>query len=175
MAVLEHGKRIAELMIQNQDLAKRFREAYPMPVPVTFELPPTPVQPYVFKELPKGLNSYYSPHQTKTVKAGERLTVWSFTVPPNHIFHAELLGTNWYEDTYLLWIVDGSELERIERFYGEINSPINIKGRYIFAKQEVRFIAVNNSSEDVIYDVYQDGTIYLAEDFYEAAKRGLLV
>jgi hypothetical protein len=177
MAVLEHGKRIAELIVQNQDMMDRLKAAYPSPMPVTFEVPPTlTVTPaYVFKELPKGLSYYYQPHQTQTVKAGERKTVWSFKVPPNHIFHIEYIGTNWYPDTYLLLIVDGNELERIERFYGEVNSPINVKGRYFFAKQEVRFIAVNNSTEDVIYDVYCDGSVYLSEDFFEAAKRGLLV
>ena len=169
MSVLEHGKRIAELLLQSQDIAEKLKEAMALPLP-----PPTPPVEYVFKELPKGLSYYYNPHQSKTVPAGERVTVWSFKVPPNHIFHVEQLGTNWYEDTYLLWIADGNQLEKIERFYGEINAPIDIRRRYIFSKQEMRFIAVNNSSEDVIYDVYADGTVYLNEDFFEAAKRGLL-
>jgi len=166
MSVLEHGKRIAELMVQSQDIAEKLKQMIP-----SFPKPP---EPFKFKELPKGLDSFYQPHQTTTVAAGERVTVWSFKVPPNHIFHVEQLGTNWYEDTYLLWIVDGNQLEKIERFYGEINAPIDVRRRYIFSKQEMRFIAINNSSEDVIYDVLCDGTVYLNEDFFEAAKRGLL-
>jgi hypothetical protein len=177
MAVLEHGKAIAQLIIQNQDLMERLKAAYPMPMPVAFEFPATLTftPTYVFKELPKGLSYYYSPHQTKTVKAGERVTVWSFKVPPNHIFHIEYIGTNWYPDTYLLLIVDGSQLDKWERFVGEINAPLNVKGRFIFAKQEVNVIAVNNSTEDVIYDILIDGSVYLSEDFFEAARRGLLV
>jgi hypothetical protein len=176
MSVLEHGKRIAELLIQNQNLVEKFKSAYPMPVPVTFELPPTPTPSYVFKELPKSLNSYgYNPHQCVTVPAGERKTVWCFTVSPNHVFHIEQIGTNWYPDTYLLFQVDGNTLEKIERFYGEINAPIDVRRRYIYATHEVRFITVNNSSDDVIYDVLCDGSLYLTEDFFEAAKRGLLV
>jgi len=175
MAVLEHGKRIAELLVQSQDLAERLKVALPTPpAPAPpAPAPPAPI-PYVFKELPKGLNYYYSPHQSVTVKAGERVTVWNFKVPPGYVFHLEFIGTNWYEGTYLLLIVDGNQLEKWERFVGEINAPINVKGRYIFGKQEVRVIAVNNSSEDVIYDIYMDGTVYLMEDFFEAVKRGVL-
>ncbi len=176
MAVLEHGKRIAELLVQNQDLLGRLKAAYPSPLPVTFEVPMpiTPPPPYVFKELPKSLNYYYNPDQIVTVKAGERVTVWNFKVPPGHVFHVELLGTNWFEDSYLLWMVDGNVLERIERWYGEPNSPMNIKGRYIYAAQEMRFICVNNSSRDITQEVYCDGVVYLREDFFEAARRGLL-
>lgn len=170
MAVLEHGKRIAELLIQSQDIAEKLKEAMALPLP-----PAVPPTEYVFKELPKGLSYYYNPHQSVTVSAGDRVTVWRFTVPPNHVFHVELIGTNWYEDTYLLLIADGSQLDKIERFYGEINQPIDVRRRYIYAKQELRVIAVNNSTEDVVYDVYIDGTTYLIEDFFEASKRGLLV
>lgn len=167
MSVLEHGKRIAELLIQSQDITEKLKAMMPTI--------PTPMPTYVFKELPKGISQYgCNPHQSDTVPANERKSIWYFKVPPGHIFHVEQIGTNWYPDTYMLFIVDGSILEKWERFVGEINALVDVRRRFIIASNDVRVIAVNNSANDVIYDVIIDGTVYLAEDFYEVAKRGML-
>jgi hypothetical protein len=164
MAVYEHGKRIAELIIQSQDIAYKLKQYIPSPPIIEEEKP-------VFVELPKPLHMFYNPHQSLTVNAGDRATVWFFSVPTNHIFHIEQIGTNWYPDTYLLFEVDGSQREKIERFYGEINAPLDVRHRYITARHDARWIAVNNSDEDVVYDVLMDGTIYHIEDWPKMVGR----
>ena len=164
--ILEHGMRLAEAIIQAKKIAEKI-EVIPTEIP-------TPEVKYIFKELPKPLSAYYNPHQYSTVTAGERVTVWYFKVPPNYVFHIEQIGTNWFEDCKWLFEVDGNVQETVERFYGGINSPIDVRHRFIYARRSVRWVFINNSSDDVIAEVLCDGTIYLAEDFFEVARRGLL-
>jgi len=166
MDILEHGLRLAETIIQSKKVAEKIQAE------LKIELPKPE---YVFKELPKPLSAYYNPHQYKTVTTGDRVTVWYFKVPPNHIFHIEQIGANWFEDCKWLFEVDGNVQETIDRFYGGgINAPLDVKHRFIYASQSVRWIFENNSSDDVIAEVLCDGSVYLRDDFFEAAKRGFI-
>jgi len=165
--ILEHGLRLAEAIIQSEKIAEKIQAE------VKIEIPKPEIQ-YVFKELPKPLSAYYNSHQYQTVSAGDRVTVWYFEVPPNHIFHIEQIGTNWFEDCKWIFEVDGRVLETIEHFYGSINAPVDVKHRFIYASRSVRWLFENNSSDDVIAEVVCDGTVYLRDDFFEAAKRGFI-
>jgi len=140
--ILEHGLRLAEAIIQSKMIAERIQVAIPKPE-----------EELVFKEIPKPLNQFRNPHGYATVPAGERVTVWNFDVPPDHVFHIEQIGTNWFEDTYLVFLIDGSQREKVEHFYGSINAPQDVSRRFIHARHNVRWIAVNNSSDDVVYEV----------------------
>ena len=162
--ILEHGLRLAEAIIQSKMIAEKIQVAIPKPEEELL----------VFKEIPKPLNQFRNPHGYATVPAGERVTVWNFDVPPDHVFHIEQIGTNWFEDTYLLFLIDGSERERVEHFYGSINAPQDVSRRFIHARHNVRWIAVNNSSDDVVYEVLMDGTIYHKDDWEKVWKKHLI-
>ena len=118
-----------------------------------------------FVETPKPLAYYYKPHQYETVPAGEHVVIYSFNVPPEHVLHIEQVANNWFEDTYIEWEVDRVLMEKIERFLASINSPVDIRHRYIIAKDKVQWTAYNNSTEDIISEVVCDGTIYHINDW----------
>jgi hypothetical protein len=162
MSTLEHGKRIAELIIQGQIIAKNIK---PIVLPAPSIPQPQPSPSPTYKEMPKALNTFYNPHEYVTVPSGQSKTVWEYTVPPNYVLHIEQIGTNWYRDTYLEWFIDGRLREKIERFYGEINSPVDIRRKIIYATKNVKWVATNNSTKTIISEVLMDGTLYNVEDW----------
>ena len=88
-----------------------------------------------------------------------------FYVPGNHVFHIHQVANNFFTDTYSHWIVDGARFEKVERFIADINSPLDVRNRYICSYSSVKWITYNNSKEAVISEILMDGVIWLLTDF----------
>ena len=146
---LSHAERIAESIILAQEIAR---------------LQTAKVQ-NGFKEMPRTLAYYYRPHQYATVAPGETKIIYDFNVPSNHVFHILQVGNTYFFNTYSIWRVDGVNLERVERIISDINSPLQIGDRQLYAFQNVRWITHNDSDESIISNVLIDGKIYHIDDF----------
>lgn len=102
-------------------------------------------------------SKFDEPYQYKTVKAGERGTVYSRLIPGDYVGLISQLALSWYDQTHLDWIVDGVLLERFLRSIPfttpkEFDPPIK-------AKDHIRFIAVNKDTTDHSFGVLCDGRL----------------
>ena len=158
MSLYEHAKKAAEAILMGQEVAKSVQ---PAPPPQQIEL----------KEVPKALSYYYSPHHYLAVSPNEHETIYEFEVPPNHVFHIQLVGNNFFYGTYSIWEVDGVIMgERIERVLGSVNSALNISGWRLAARNNVRWTTYNESKDEIISEVVLDGVVYLAADWEQLSK-----
>jgi len=173
--VYKHGLRLAEAIILADQIATRLptspttpQGSLSVPIPA---VSPSP-QP-LLHETPKSLNAFdYNPHQYVDLTANQQdVIVYSFQVPTGYVFHIEQLAVNYTEDAYVLFIVDGAEREKIQRFYGEINAPVNVTRRFFYARKQVKFVAYNNSSDPVRTEVLCDGTLYNEDDWNKIVDR----
>jgi hypothetical protein len=96
-----------------------------------------------------------NPHQYKLIKAGTSDKVYEFIIPKGHIAFIDQIANLWYPNTYLTFIVD-SEEEVVQREIAPINEPKEFRPP-IVAKNFIRWIGVNNSSEDYVFEVICDG------------------
>jgi len=166
---MNHGLRIAEEIIAHLIVRNHAKTIQPQPELSLLQKETSLFPKYasVFKEQPKALNMFdVNPHQYATVTAGElNKQVWNFIVPEGYVFHIEQLALNGNEDVSIILQIDGANRETIDRFYGEINSPVNVKGRFMTASRRVRFVVSNSSDEDAVVEVLCDGTLYNVEDW----------
>jgi len=118
-----------------------------------------------FKEHPRPLSYYYTPHQYQTIEAGDTVTLFDFVVPGSHVLHVHQVANNWYEDTYSEWKVDGARFEKVERWISSINTPLVIKDRFVCAYKNVKWITFNKSDGSILSEVLIDGIVYHLDDW----------
>lgn len=159
MSLDDHPKRVAEAIIRAQQTNRHI----------------TLPQTNGVICFPRTVAYYYRPHQIKNVASYSSEIVYDFSLPTNKIFHIHRIANNWYENTYSIWKVDGVSIEdRIERFISDINSPLNIKDRYLVARNNVKWITFNNSSKAIVTEVLIDGVVWDVVEWERERRRGVI-
>ena len=84
------------------------------------------------------------------------------TIPEGKIGFIEYVGNNWFNNTYLVWLVDNAEVERkIERMVAPVDAPLKFKeGAEIPVKRKIVWKAYNNDTKDHVFEVFVDGRIF---------------
>ena len=109
---------------------------------------------------PINLGQMYNPHQYMSVPAGESKTVYYFKVPSGKVLFIDRIANNWFTDTKWEFIIDGEMVfSKIEREIAPINQPEKYEPPYLVTGY-VKWIMYNNSSSDIIAEVFCDGSLY---------------
>jgi len=105
--------------------------------------------------------------QYRDVGAGETETVYLYEIPAEYVGFLSDLAVLWPEDEdcYLSFIIDGVEIELIDRYIGEISNPRKIDPPYLI-KDSIRFTGRNGSSSSKYFGVVADGLLYKKELTY---------
>lgn len=101
-----------------------------------------------------------SPHQTKTVPAGETKTVFKFTLPKDCVGFILRIANVYYPGDIVRWKIDGKEVDtgHIRRVIGTINSPTEVVPwfRMRFYVSDV-WEVTNKDTADHDYEVLNEG------------------
>lgn len=151
---LEDGKKIADAIL----LAQLIGREIPKP---TITQDGKIVQ---FKEQPRPLSYYYTPYRHAWVGENETKIIFEFNLPSNRALHIHQIGNNQYYDSFSEFKIDGTTYERVERIIGEVNNPLNVRGRYIIAYHHVKWITTNQGKDSILAAIVIDGTIYHVDD-----------
>lgn len=104
--------------------------------------------------------SFPDPYQTKTIPANGKGIVYEMRVDAGMTAFISAVANNWFQDTFLVWRVDGMPVEsKIAREIAPVNAP-RIFDPPILAHSTVQWEAFNNSSSEVTFEVLCDGTMY---------------
>lgn len=103
-------------------------------------------------------------HQYMEVPAGDSATVFLYEIPDDYVGFLSELGVLWPEnsDCYFAWIIDGVELESIDRYIGKISDPKKLDPPYV-VKDYIKFVGYNESSSPQVFGVAIDGLLYKKE------------
>lgn len=109
----------------------------------------------------KFARKFHQPYQYKQVNTMTSDIIYSLELLSNEVGFIEFVANSWYEDTSLLFLVDGENVEfpRIERQIAPINEPLKYDPPILF-KDKIEWHAENNSGTDHVFEVYCDGIIY---------------
>ena len=100
------------------------------------------------------------PHQYRTLSAGETATIYNLNIPKSCTGFIERVGSNWYEDCYFYWYIDGQDVEgRIERQMGSVSSPIEYNPPIAPVVRNIQFTAYNGTDTSLIFEILCDGLI----------------
>ena len=103
-------------------------------------------------------------HQYKKVAANSSDTVFLYEIPDEYIGFLSDLGVLWPEnaDCYLAWIIDGVELELVDRPIAKIGEPKKLDPPYL-VKDYIKFVGYNQSPSPQVFGVLADGLLYKKE------------
>lgn len=105
-------------------------------------------------------------HQYEDLAPGQSGRVWYWKIPRRYIVLLRVVGCLWWPDTYLKWLIDGELKEKVERNIGNVNNPLGepyVMPRPIVVRDQIEWIAYNNSSNTIKFGVLHDGEIYPKE------------
>lgn len=109
-------------------------------------------------------------HQYATIPAGQRGRVFYFKVPETCVAFISEIASNWYQDTHLVWVIDGETVDsKIERMLGPLQDPHRIDPPYV-AKDYIEFKAHNNDDHDHEFEVICNGVLYHKQTVTGPAK-----
>jgi len=99
-------------------------------------------------------------HQYATIAANSSGRVFYLKIPESTVGFLQKAATNWFNNTYYSWAVDGAIVEsKIERMLASITEPQNFEPPYL-VKNNIEFIAFNNDTESHVFEVLCDGICY---------------
>lgn len=98
-------------------------------------------------------------HQYTTVKAGEESRVFYLKIPDGCVGFIYKLASNYYDGVKWYFYIDGELIVKdLEKTFGDMGNPAEINPPYL-VKDRIEFYAKNESSEDLLLEVYCDGVI----------------
>lgn len=105
-----------------------------------------------------------SVHQYNEIVANSSDTVFLYKIPDEYVGFLSELGVLWPEnaDCYFAWIIDGIELELVDRAIAKISEPKKFELPYL-VKDYIKFIGYNESSSPQVFGVLADGILYKKE------------
>lgn len=103
-------------------------------------------------------------HQYMEIAANSSDTVFLYEIPTQYVGFLSDLGVLWPEnsDCYFAWIIDGVELELVDRAVAKISEPKEFDPPYL-VKDHIKFIGYNQSSSPQVFGVLADGLLYKKE------------
>ena len=122
-------------------------------------------------------NSFYGPMQrrfkrkqvyqyvTVTANSSGQVYIIKNPQPETLIGVITEVGNNWFEDTYLEWMIDYSP-RKIEYVIGDVDNP-HVYNRGIPFVNEVSWTAYNNSGVSHVFEVLCDG-FFIENTKYDA-------
>lgn len=156
LSLYDHGKRLAELIIQNQQQRLFAPPEEPLKIPTVKPFP--------------------TPYQSKTVDAGATETVYEWVLPANTVAFIQFVGNNMYEDVYLYWYID--KVLVIEPYINWQISPINTPkpiSPWLRVEDKIIWKAKNESDVSCLIEVLTDGFFVPVEDVKILREMGLPV
>lgn len=102
--------------------------------------------------------------QYRNVGAGKTQTIYLYKIPGDNVGFVSDLAVLWPENKncYLTFIIDGKEIELIDRYIGKISDPRRIDPPYL-VKDYIKFTGRNGSSVSQYFAVVADGLLYIKE------------
>jgi hypothetical protein len=164
MSTVEHARKIAENILLSQQIGVEMqRVGEKVASEIAKAITVVPPEPF------KLVRTYPIPdaHQVKTVSAGKREEVFSFTVPKGNVAFVTFVGNSFWEGDYLYWWIDGRLIESpyMQRSLASINEPAKIEPWFrLQAYELIRWEAQNNDEYDHEYEVLQAGFYCKIED-----------
>ncbi|KKL24077.1 hypothetical protein LCGC14_2418970 [marine sediment metagenome] len=104
--------------------------------------------------------TFPKPYQKKVISANSSGVVLSILIPANMTGFISQVANNWYSNTYFVFKVNGMPIEdRIEREMAPVNIPMTYNPP-IIARKKIEWIAFNNTSDDLEFEILCNGTMY---------------
>lgn len=97
------------------------------------------------------------PYQKKTVNAGETKVIYELPITGGYVGFIDKLAIDWYAHTYINFRVDGTTIEKIERRISF--ASFEVFDPPIIARKSIKFIVVNEDTEEHIMAVLCDGLL----------------
>lgn len=103
-------------------------------------------------------------HQYMEIAAGASDTVFLYQIPAEYYGFLSDLGVLWPENAncYFAWLIDGEELELVDRAIAKISDPKEFDPPYL-VKDCIKFTGYNQSSSPQVFGVLADGLLYKKE------------
>lgn len=92
------------------------------------------------------IRNFPKPYQSQNVPVGERVKVWSYTIPEKYIALVDDIANDYLANFDIEWLIDGlnPEASTIRRRLAEFPKPLRIDPPHI-AQREITWHYTNNS------------------------------
>lgn len=107
----------------------------------------------------KRCRSFLNPYRKLSIAAGESALIYEEKLAGPEVGFWKFFANSYYGQIHYMVYVDGGLYQKVERIFGEINNPAELKPPVVI-KRSLRIWGFNNSTATHIFEVYASGEVY---------------